>query len=340
MRRSRPSTRPRSRSSSTSAPLRRRGPDPRQRWQWPARLGGQGAQPRLEPARHRPGRHRHRRLAAGRQARDSHARQWRRHGGRPSEGLSLDGCQADRRHVDPRLRRRPDPPGAGDLRRPGAPATRPVVHGPLRRRLRGLPSDLESGTLGPRDLRRRQLGARDFAIFDSLNAYVEDGGRLILHTWVVEFDPGHPLWARLGFSLRESVFDVPRSVHWWQPEHPAFTFPEIAPEPTELDGWHLSGSTASAATRSTARNRSPATRHPVRTKARRPSSSPTTNEQPSRASSTARTAPTSTRTASRTASSSGRTSRSASAPASSPTSRGCPRARRLRHASPSAAASR
>ena len=76
----------------------------------------------------------------------------------------------------------------------------------------------------------------DFSVFDSLNSYVENGGRLIFHTWVVEFDPSHPLFERLGFSFAESIFDPPNPVYWWQPEHPAFTFPEEAPEFTELDG--------------------------------------------------------------------------------------------------------
>jgi hypothetical protein len=75
----------------------------------------------------------------------------------------------------------------------------------------------------------------DFSLFDSLNAYVESGGRLIFHSWIVEFDPGHPLFERLGFEFTESVWDEPRDIHWWQPDHPAFTFPQLAPEWTELE---------------------------------------------------------------------------------------------------------
>jgi subtilisin family serine protease len=73
-------------------------------------------------------------------------------------------------------------------------------------------------------------------LFDPLNAYVEDGGRLIFHSWAIEFDPGHPLFERLGFEFGESIFDEPRPVYWWEPDHPAFTFPESAPEQTELEG--------------------------------------------------------------------------------------------------------
>ena len=99
----------------------------------------------------------------------------------------------------------------------------------------GFMSDLNSGTWDLVIFANDNFFPFDFTIFDSLNAYVEDGGRLALHTWVVEFDPGHPLWARLGFSFGESVFDVPANVHWWQPDHPAFTSPELVPELTQLE---------------------------------------------------------------------------------------------------------
>ena len=99
----------------------------------------------------------------------------------------------------------------------------------------GFVADLESGDWDLVIFADDNWGP-DFAVFDSLNSYVENGGRLIFHTWVVEFDPSHPLFERLGFSFAESNFDPPNPVHWWQPEHPAFTFPEEAPEFTELDG--------------------------------------------------------------------------------------------------------
>ncbi len=99
----------------------------------------------------------------------------------------------------------------------------------------GFQADLESGSWDLVIFADDQWGP-DFALFDSLNAYVEGGGRLILNSWVVEFDPTHPLWERLGFSFAASDEDPPDPVHWWQPEHPVFTFPEVAPEPSELDG--------------------------------------------------------------------------------------------------------
>ena len=99
----------------------------------------------------------------------------------------------------------------------------------------GFMSDLNSGTWDLVIFANDNFFPFDFAIFDQLNAYVEGGGRLVLHTWVVEFDTGHPLWARLGFSFSESVFDVPADVYWWQPDHPAFMSPEVVPELTELE---------------------------------------------------------------------------------------------------------
>ena len=98
----------------------------------------------------------------------------------------------------------------------------------------GFVNDLESGSWDLVIFADDNWGP-DFSVFDSLNAYVANGGRLVFDSWVVEFGPDHPLFATLGFSFSESVFDEPAPVHWWQPEHPAFTFPELAPEPTELD---------------------------------------------------------------------------------------------------------
>jgi subtilisin family serine protease len=76
----------------------------------------------------------------------------------------------------------------------------------------------------------------DSAVFDALNGYVEAGGHLIAHTWAVGFDPGHPLWSNLGVTPVSDDDDPPDPVFWWQPNHPAFTFPESVPEPTQLDG--------------------------------------------------------------------------------------------------------
>ncbi|HEY6570563.1 MAG TPA: carboxypeptidase regulatory-like domain-containing protein, partial [Candidatus Limnocylindrales bacterium] len=96
----------------------------------------------------------------------------------------------------------------------------------------GFASDLESGSWDLVIFADEAWGP-DFALFDALNAYVVNGGRLIFGTYVVEFDPSHPLFETLGFSFSESVFDEPAPVYWWQPDHPIFTFPEEAPEPSD-----------------------------------------------------------------------------------------------------------
>ena len=98
----------------------------------------------------------------------------------------------------------------------------------------GFASDLASGSWDLVIFADENAGP-DFSLFDDLNAYVVNGGRLIFETWVVEFEPDHPLFETLGFTFSESVFDEPEAVYWWQPDHPVFTSPEAAPEPTELD---------------------------------------------------------------------------------------------------------
>ncbi|HEX5013824.1 MAG TPA: carboxypeptidase regulatory-like domain-containing protein [Candidatus Limnocylindrales bacterium] len=83
----------------------------------------------------------------------------------------------------------------------------------------------------------------DFSIFDDLNAYVENGGRLVFATWVVDFEPDHPLFTNLGFGFSDDIFEQPQPVFWWQPDHPAFTFPEEAPEQTDVQaiGFGING---------------------------------------------------------------------------------------------------
>jgi subtilisin family serine protease len=76
----------------------------------------------------------------------------------------------------------------------------------------------------------------DTSVLDAMNNYVQGGGRLIAHSWVVGADPSHPLWSSLGFTLVSDDNDPPDPVHWWEPDHPAFTFPESVPEATQLDG--------------------------------------------------------------------------------------------------------
>jgi subtilisin family serine protease len=72
-------------------------------------------------------------------------------------------------------------------------------------------------------------------IFDPLAEHVENGGKLIFDSWGVGFDPGHPLFSDLGFSWSDDVFEEPAPIHWWEPSHPLFTFPNAVPEFTDLD---------------------------------------------------------------------------------------------------------
>lgn len=71
----------------------------------------------------------------------------------------------------------------------------------------------------------------------ALRNYVTGGGKLVLNGWTIGSNPGHPLWSTLGFNWVSDDFDPPDPVHWWQPDHPIFTDPEIVPEPTELTGF-------------------------------------------------------------------------------------------------------
>jgi subtilisin family serine protease len=73
------------------------------------------------------------------------------------------------------------------------------------------------------------------SVFDALNTYVTGGGKLVLNSWVVGFNSSHPLWTTLGFQFIGNDFDPPDPVHWWEPDHPAFTDPENVPELTDLE---------------------------------------------------------------------------------------------------------
>ncbi|MBE0410772.1 MAG: carboxypeptidase regulatory-like domain-containing protein, partial [Anaerolineales bacterium] len=78
--------------------------------------------------------------------------------------------------------------------------------------------------------------APDTSLFDALNSYVIDGGKLVLNTWTVSLYPGNPLWTTLGINWVSDDFDPPSPVYWWDPSHPAFTVPRSIPEFTSLTG--------------------------------------------------------------------------------------------------------
>lgn len=76
--------------------------------------------------------------------------------------------------------------------------------------------------------------------WDALDAYVQGGGRLLLHSWVVSGMPAHNLWATLGFTHIEDLISdedamiPPDPVYWWSPEHPILSTPYPVPEFTNL----------------------------------------------------------------------------------------------------------
>lgn len=71
--------------------------------------------------------------------------------------------------------------------------------------------------------------------FAALNAYVDGGGRLVLHGWTVGLEPDDPLWTTLGFSWVANDYGPPDSIHWWEPQSPIFNHPESVPELTSLN---------------------------------------------------------------------------------------------------------
>ncbi|MGH2651950.1 MAG: carboxypeptidase-like regulatory domain-containing protein, partial [Actinomycetota bacterium] len=100
----------------------------------------------------------------------------------------------------------------------------------------GFESDLSSGTW-------------DFVLFEddnffppdstltAMSNYVAGGGKLVVHSWTMGFNPGHPLWATVGADWMGDDTDPPDPVHWWEPGHPVFTNPEQVPEFTDLEGF-------------------------------------------------------------------------------------------------------
>ena len=59
---------------------------------------------------------------------------------------------------------------------------------------------------------------------------MNDGGRLILHSWWVGANPTHPLWADLGLVFDQDDADPPDPVYWWEPDHEVFNEPLEVPE--------------------------------------------------------------------------------------------------------------
>ena len=116
----------------------------------------------------------------------------------------------------------------------------------------GFESSLESGTWDLVIFANDNWGP-DSSTLDALLAYVEGGGKLIAHSWVMGELADHPLWAAMGASHVSDDIEPPDPVFWWQPSHPAFLLPQSVPELTELDaigflvyGQHVDASSGQA----------------------------------------------------------------------------------------------
>lgn len=73
-------------------------------------------------------------------------------------------------------------------------------------------------------------------VFEPLNTYVLNGGRLVFYTWAVGANPGRPLWSTLGVTWLRDINDPPVPVYWWAPDHPIFNDPESVPMFTQRIG--------------------------------------------------------------------------------------------------------
>ena len=97
----------------------------------------------------------------------------------------------------------------------------------------GFEADLAGGTWGLVLVGNDNWEPPDSTL-QALDNYVKAGGKLILHSWVVGYDPGHALWATLGFDWAGNDQEPPDVVYWWEPLHQAFTSPQSVPEWTSL----------------------------------------------------------------------------------------------------------
>lgn len=61
-------------------------------------------------------------------------------------------------------------------------------------------------------------------VIDNFIDYIDSGGRLIMSSYVVDNNPSHPLWAKLGFSYSDDETD-PVPIYIWESSHRIFTTP-------------------------------------------------------------------------------------------------------------------
>ena len=59
---------------------------------------------------------------------------------------------------------------------------------------------------------------------DSVYAYVDDGGKLLMSYYDMDAHPSHPLWSKLGVTYSSTISGAP-TIYIWDPSHPIFTKP-------------------------------------------------------------------------------------------------------------------
>ncbi len=62
------------------------------------------------------------------------------------------------------------------------------------------------------------------SVLTTVNTFVQEGGRLIISTFRVNYDPTHPLWARLGFAYNQTQ-PSGSSLYIWDAAHAIFNLP-------------------------------------------------------------------------------------------------------------------
>ena len=89
---------------------------------------------------------------------------------------------------------------------------------------------------GPWDLVifAHEFNALDSDMYEALNKYASEGGRLIFQSYTVSSYPTDDLWETLGFTFVGDDITSPDSVYWWKPGYPAFAYPLQVPEFTAL----------------------------------------------------------------------------------------------------------
>ena len=89
---------------------------------------------------------------------------------------------------------------------------------------------------GPWDLVifAHEFYALDGDMYEALNKYASEGGRLIVQSFKMSSYPSAELWTTMGVTFVSDDLDPPDPVYWWKPGYPAFAYPNQMPEFTSL----------------------------------------------------------------------------------------------------------